>query len=353
MCRERAEIRSRVPDREVMAMGKNVALLDLGTRLRPCRRRSTATSSRSTPCWRAPDHRRAGVRDQGRPRDKCRAGARSSAIAEGAEQEAEEITRRSRSQADDRIEEANERPSSFATRPPRRRAERSRAPRPASASSRHTSTRCRRGAIAPLWSSWNCPGSSTSCWSETARTASRLLSRRRQHSPADGYFRPVPSPGVIKTADEITGEWLGSVLGADDLELIGVEAIGTGQMSRVYRASYRRPGGEPESVAVKLAATDQNSRDVGVNLGAYLREVTFYGELRDRIGGDGTLADATWPHTTRRRAGSRSSSRTSTTACRAIRSPAAGPTRRESRWWRWPGSTRRCSATSRSPRPIG
>ena len=95
---------------------------------------------------------------------------------------------------------------------------------------------------------------------------------------------------MIKTADEITDEWLGSVLGADGLELIGVEAIGTGQMSRVYRASYRRPGGEPESVAVKLAATDQNSRDVGVNLGAYLREVTFYRELRDRIGGDGTLA---------------------------------------------------------------
>jgi hypothetical protein len=46
---------------------------------------------------------------------------------------------------------------------------------------------------------------------------------------------------VIKTADEITGEWLGSMLGADDLELIGVEAVGTGQMSRVYRASYRRP----------------------------------------------------------------------------------------------------------------
>ncbi len=44
-------------------------------------------------------------------------------------------------------------------------------------------------------------------------------------------------------------------------------------------------------MAVKLAATDQNSRDVGVNLGAYLREVTFYSELRDRIGGDGTLAE--------------------------------------------------------------
>ena len=36
-------------------------------------------------------------------------------------------------------------------------------------------------------------------------------------------------------------------------------------------------------MAIKLAATDQNSRDVGVNLGAYLREITFYRELRDRI----------------------------------------------------------------------
>jgi hypothetical protein len=101
----------------------------------------------------------------------------------------------------------------------------------------------------------------------------------------------VTSQGVIKTANEITNEWLGSVLGAEGLELDGVETIGTGQMSRVYRVSYRRPGGEPESVAVKLAATDQNSREVGVNLGAYLREITFYRELRDRIGGDGTLAE--------------------------------------------------------------
>jgi hypothetical protein len=95
---------------------------------------------------------------------------------------------------------------------------------------------------------------------------------------------------VIKTADEITAEWLGPVLGVDDLKLDGVESIGAGQMSRVYRASYRRPGGEPESVAVKLASTDQNSRDIGVNMGAYLREVTFYAELGDRIGGDGTPA---------------------------------------------------------------
>ena len=100
----------------------------------------------------------------------------------------------------------------------------------------------------------------------------------------------VTSQGVIKTADGITAEWLGSVLGAQGLELVGVEAIGTGQMSESYRVSYRRPRRERESVVVKLAATDQNSRDVGVNLGAYLREITFYRELRDRIDGGGTLA---------------------------------------------------------------
>ena len=96
---------------------------------------------------------------------------------------------------------------------------------------------------------------------------------------------------MIQTADGITAEWLGSVLGAEALQLLGVEAIGTGQMSKSYRVSYRRPRGERESVVVKLAATDQNSRDTGVNLGAYLREITFYRELRDRIDGDGTLAE--------------------------------------------------------------
>lgn len=89
---------------------------------------------------------------------------------------------------------------------------------------------------------------------------------KRQAIRAD--YDPVVLQGVIKTADEITGEWLGSVLGPDGLELAGVEAIGAGQMSRVYRVSYRRPGGEPESVAVKLASTDQNSREVGVSMGA-------------------------------------------------------------------------------------
>src|SRR5215207_4435785 len=93
------------------------------------------------------------------------------------------------------------------------------------------------------------------------RGAPRFQSLRRRDSfPTTAG---VTSRGVIKTADGITAEWLGSVLGADGLELIGVEAIGTGQMSKVYRVSHRRPRGERESVAIKLAATDQNSRELG------------------------------------------------------------------------------------------
>ena len=110
---------------------------------------------------------------------------RGSVIAE-AEQEAEEITRRSRSQADDRIEEAKREAEQLRDAAAEEAARNDRGRRdPHPRTPGRMWTECRRGAIAPLWSSWNCPGSSTSCWSETARTASRPLSRRRQHSPAD------------------------------------------------------------------------------------------------------------------------------------------------------------------------
>ena len=115
---------------------------------------------------------------------------------------------------------------------------------------------------------------------------------------------------MIKTADGITAEWLGAVLGAEGLELVGVEAIGTGQMSKSYRVRYCRPQGEQESVVVKLAATDQNSRAAGVRLGVYQREVRFYRELATRTR-CGPLAQCHPAVTTLPTAGSRSCSRMS------------------------------------------
>ena len=89
---------------------------------------------------------------------------------------------------------------------------------------------------------------------------------------------------LIRTMEEIEAGWLGEVLGKPGLEISGVEAVGTGQMSTSYRVRFSA-GGERGAVVVKLAATDENSRGTGVGLGAYLREINFYRELRDRIGG--------------------------------------------------------------------
>src|SRR4051812_27676974 len=88
--------------------------------------------------------------------------------------------------------------------------------------------------------------------------------------------RDVP---LVKTIEELTGEWLGEALGRD-LNDFGVERIGTGQMS----LSYRVKPNDGDSVVVKLSATDPTSRGTGLGLGIYEREVRFYRELAPRIG---------------------------------------------------------------------
>jgi hypothetical protein len=94
---------------------------------------------------------------------------------------------------------------------------------------------------------------------------------------------------LIRTAEEIDGAWLADALGLPGAEIESVAPIGTGQMSQSYRVSYTGVGEDgvaaSGSVVVKLASSDERSRATGVGLGAYQREVTFYRELRDRIGG--------------------------------------------------------------------
>lgn len=89
---------------------------------------------------------------------------------------------------------------------------------------------------------------------------------------------------LIKTVEELNADWLGEVLGKPGLEIADVEAIGTGQMSTSHRVRFSA-GGEQGAVVVKLASSDETSRNTGVGLGAYLREINFYKLLRDRIGG--------------------------------------------------------------------
>lgn len=89
---------------------------------------------------------------------------------------------------------------------------------------------------------------------------------------------------LIKYPEEITGEWLGAVLGTPGLLVTGSQAIGTGQMSQSHRVTYtveERAG----SVVVKLASDDETSRATGVGMGAYYREIAFYRNLAPLLGG--------------------------------------------------------------------
>lgn len=89
---------------------------------------------------------------------------------------------------------------------------------------------------------------------------------------------------LIRGVSEITDEWLAQVLQRPDVTVSSVERIGTGQMSLTYRVGYTE-GSTPATVVVKVAATNEASRNTGVGMGAYLREVAFYRELGGRIGG--------------------------------------------------------------------
>ena len=71
------------------------------------------------------------------------------------------------------------------------------------------------------------------------------------------------------------------------VERFTTERIGTGQMSECYRVelTYADGAGGPGSVVLKVAATDPVSRQTGLALGLYEREVRFYTDIAPRIGG--------------------------------------------------------------------
>jgi hypothetical protein len=96
---------------------------------------------------------------------------------------------------------------------------------------------------------------------------------------------------VIERPSDLTASWLAEAIGAGVVADFAVERIGTGQMSECYRVrlSYADAGCSPvkgpESVVLKVAATDPVSRQTGLALGLYEREVRFYGDIAPRLGG--------------------------------------------------------------------
>src|SRR3984885_6251954 len=96
---------------------------------------------------------------------------------------------------------------------------------------------------------------------------------------------------VLERPDDLTASWLSDKIGAGAAGPVAdfaVERIGTGQMSECYRVAlnYVDAGSDgPRSVVLKVAATDPVSRQTGLALGLYEREVRFYGDIAPSLGG--------------------------------------------------------------------
>ena len=68
---------------------------------------------------------------------------------------------------------------------------------------------------------------------------------------------------VVERPGDLTADWLTAAVGAGNIADFSVERIGTGQMSECYRLQLtyadRGPGDGPDSVVLKVAATDRRS----------------------------------------------------------------------------------------------
>ncbi len=89
----------------------------------------------------------------------------------------------------------------------------------------------------------------------------------------------------MERPSDLTTEWLAAKIGTPVTDFT-YERIGTGQMSECYRVALRGTAdGAPSSVVLKVAATDPVSRQTGLALGLYEREVRFYTDIAPNIDG--------------------------------------------------------------------
>ena len=85
-------------------------------------------------------------------------------------------------------------------------------------------------------------------------------------------------PHLIERPTDLTADRLTDILGGAAVRDFTVERIGTGQMSECYRVAltYAEEKAGPASVVLKVAAADPSSRQTGLAMGLYEREVEFY-----------------------------------------------------------------------------
>lgn len=96
-----------------------------------------------------------------------------------------------------------------------------------------------------------------------------------------------PIDTLIERPADLTAEWLTTALGAGTVTDFAYERIGTGQMSECYRVALTYADGNtgPTSVVLKVAAADPSSRQTGLAMGLYEREVRFYTDVAPALNG--------------------------------------------------------------------
>lgn len=99
--------------------------------------------------------------------------------------------------------------------------------------------------------------------------------------------QPFLANALIERPADLTAEWLTTTLGAGEVTDFTVERIGTGQMSECYRVglTYADDQDGPASVVLKVAAADPSSRQTGLAMGLYEREVRFYTDIAPGLHG--------------------------------------------------------------------
>lgn len=91
---------------------------------------------------------------------------------------------------------------------------------------------------------------------------------------------------LVERPADLTTAWLSAALGRTVADF-AYQRIGTGQMSECYRVALTYADGDtgPASVVLKVAAADPSSRQTGLAMGLYEREVRFYTDIAPHLDG--------------------------------------------------------------------
>lgn len=98
------------------------------------------------------------------------------------------------------------------------------------------------------------------------------------------------TPGAIATIEELSNEWLSSLIGCEVEGYSIQEIVGEGYASRMYRIHLHGAGktDRPSSLILKLATTQETQVEL-MEPGVFCREVLFYQGLGQKLAGSSML----------------------------------------------------------------